>query len=165
MYSRGADHSRFSHSIGVMHTARLMLDRIDRLGGLNMSAEDRTVALAAALVHDVGHGPFSHTFENVLKAGGVTEKHEHRTREIILDTGTGVGKLLDDHPIPDMAQCGGWRGSARKQRSTNSPVPPGRTRRIALAGRALASESLGGGVNDMPRGFVRISRGAPNHSP
>lgn len=68
----GATHTRFAHSVGVFHTARLLIDVIrDSIGA------DRTrqygdhqahVAVAAALVHDVGHGMFSHTFESVAES-------------------------------------------------------------------------------------------------
>ena len=118
----GADHSRFSHSIGVMHTARLMIDRIARLGGLKVEDDDRTVVLAAALVHDVGHGPFSHTFENVLKAVGVEEKHERRTREIILDKRTDIATLLSGHKrIPDLPR----RVAAFFDKESPADDPPG----------------------------------------
>jgi HD superfamily phosphohydrolase len=63
----GATHSRFAHSIGVFHTARMLMQIIERhlqrADDWKESKADR--ALAAALVHDVGHGPFSHSFEEV----------------------------------------------------------------------------------------------------
>src|SRR6185295_16319276 len=54
----GADHSRYSHSLGVMQTARRILDQLAR--AQYISEEDRTLTLCAALLHDLGHGPFSH---------------------------------------------------------------------------------------------------------
>lgn len=58
----GATHSRFAHSIGVFHTARQLMEVIRRYQDeYRQSKAER--ALAAALVHDVGHGPFSHAFE------------------------------------------------------------------------------------------------------
>lgn len=60
----GASHSRFSHSIGVFHTAKQLMAVVSRHVS-QPSKEQR--ALAAALVHDVGHGPFSHSFEKVGK--------------------------------------------------------------------------------------------------
>lgn len=59
----GATHTRLAHSIGVFHTARQLMDVIKRSGDTSDSRAHR--ALAAALVHDVGHGPFSHAFETV----------------------------------------------------------------------------------------------------
>ena len=58
----GADHTRFAHSIGVMHTARMFLDRI-AIGLGKITQEQRTAVLAAALLHDIGHGPFSHALK------------------------------------------------------------------------------------------------------
>src|SRR5215210_8141010 len=54
----GADHSRYSHSLGVMETARRILDQLRR--SIYIDPEAETVCLAAALLHDLGHGPFSH---------------------------------------------------------------------------------------------------------
>lgn len=62
----GATHSRFSHSIGVFHTARRLMQIIKAHLGQRKFEEARAKqALAAALVHDLGHGPFSHSFEEV----------------------------------------------------------------------------------------------------
>jgi uncharacterized protein len=61
----GATHTRFSHSIGVFHTARILMANIDKQLGDQFHDYKANVALAAALVHDVGHGPFSHSFETV----------------------------------------------------------------------------------------------------
>src|SRR5256885_9241928 len=61
---QGAEHSRFTHSLGALHLMTRILDRLsDRL---NVAPEDRVAARAAALLHDVGHGPFSHAMEKVL---------------------------------------------------------------------------------------------------
>lgn len=84
----GANHSRFSHSIGVMHTARMFLERMVVIGQPTLR-EHKTIVLAAALLHDVGHGPFSHAFEKVTG-----ESHEKRTLEIIRDNRTDIGKIL-----------------------------------------------------------------------
>jgi HD superfamily phosphohydrolase len=61
----GATHSRFLHSIGVFHTARLLMGVVEKKLGTNVDSSKRQHALAAALVHDLGHGPFSHAFEDV----------------------------------------------------------------------------------------------------
>src|SRR5205085_12382848 len=53
-----ADHSRYSHSLGVMQTARRILDQLAR--SFKLDEEGRTICLVAALLHDLGHGPFSH---------------------------------------------------------------------------------------------------------
>src|SRR6187401_3415505 len=57
----GADHSRYSHSLGVMQTARLMLGQLRH--AVSIDEGEETVCLAACLLHDLGHGPFSHVFE------------------------------------------------------------------------------------------------------
>lgn len=61
----GGEHTRFSHALGAM---ALMQDALNILWekGTPISSEEYTAALAAALLHDVGHGPFSHTLEHVL---------------------------------------------------------------------------------------------------
>ncbi len=85
----GANHSRFVHSIGVMHIARSFLARIQRVWPELLDPERETLVLAAALVHDVGHGPFSHSFESVTG-----DRHELRTREIVLDRSTEIHQCL-----------------------------------------------------------------------
>src|SRR4051812_31943803 len=87
----GADHSRYSHSLGVMETARKMLDQLKR-SGIAIDDEGETVCLAAALLHDLGHGPFSHVFERV---SGVA--HEQLTERVVLDPGSDVHRELASH--------------------------------------------------------------------
>jgi HD superfamily phosphohydrolase len=75
----GAEGSRFTHSLGVMAIARRAFDRLaQRYPPL---ASYRAVVLCAALLHDIGHGPFSHTCEEVF--GG---DHEHWTRRILRES-------------------------------------------------------------------------------
>jgi HD superfamily phosphohydrolase len=83
----GATHSRYSHSLGVMQTARMILSHLQR--SLAISEEDRTVCLVSALLHDLGHGPFSHVFERVL---GIP--HERLTQRLIQDQESEVHRLL-----------------------------------------------------------------------
>ncbi|MBV9958453.1 MAG: HD domain-containing protein, partial [Acidobacteria bacterium] len=60
---QGAEHSRFTHSLGVLH---LMTRVLDRLGEhYPISEADRAAARAAALLHDIGHYPFSHALEEI----------------------------------------------------------------------------------------------------
>jgi HD superfamily phosphohydrolase len=86
-----ANHSRFSHCVGTMHVARKMVDQAIRLTGKKIREDQRTTVLVAALLHDIGHGPFSHAFEKVT-----AQSHEARTLEIIADPSTGVHQVLTD---------------------------------------------------------------------
>ena len=85
----GADHSRFAHSIGVMHLARRILNRIAEICPNLIDDYQRVVVLSAALLHDVGHGPFSHAFEKITE-----DKHEKRTLQIISSESTEVNQVL-----------------------------------------------------------------------
>ncbi len=71
-----AVHTRFAHSIGVFHNARILVGIIQREMARNKQKFNpilAEVALIAALLHDVGHGPFSHTFETVQSSRGVID--------------------------------------------------------------------------------------------
>ena len=82
-----AGHTRFSHSIGAMQMARRMLDVLERNKVFKASRKDhqlwRRATQCAALLHDVGHGPFSHVFEELSKSLGLSIDHEDYTRELI----------------------------------------------------------------------------------
>src|SRR5438046_2765310 len=62
---QGAEHSRFTHSLGVMHVMTRVLDHLSKK--YCISEEARLVARAAAMLHDIGHGPFSHVIEKILQ--------------------------------------------------------------------------------------------------
>jgi uncharacterized protein len=81
----GATHSRLAHSVGVFHTARKLMKVIETHMGQHSFERTRAdVALAASLVHDLGHGPFSHAFEEVgLRLDLQTAKHEYVTDTLI----------------------------------------------------------------------------------
>lgn len=80
----GANHTRFDHSLGVYHIASLMADEL--LPGREHE-ERRNIIRYAALLHDVGHGPFSHVSETVLnkffQSGNEEKIHEQITRKLI----------------------------------------------------------------------------------
>lgn len=61
----GATHTRFHHAIGAMHLMSRALDSL-RQKGIEISAEEYEASLIAILLHDVGHGPFSHSLEHNL---------------------------------------------------------------------------------------------------
>jgi HD superfamily phosphohydrolase len=92
----GAEHSRFVHAIGAAFVMKLLIARLRSIQGeLPQSQQlddDRSrVALAAALLHDVGHGPLSHLFEELIP--GATP-HETWTERIVLEPSTGVHRVL-----------------------------------------------------------------------
>lgn len=64
----GALHTRFQHALGAMHLMALALETL-RGKGIAISAEEEEAALAAILLHDIGHGPFSHSLEHTLVEG------------------------------------------------------------------------------------------------
>ncbi len=86
---QGAEHTRFAHSIGVMHLAGRILDQLEKTA--EITADDRLETRVSALLHDLGHGPFSHVSEMVLGVG-----HEEWTKRIILDPSTEVNRTLCD---------------------------------------------------------------------
>lgn len=73
-----AEHSRFTHSLGVYEIVRRMVSEITTLQA-EVSEYDKIAVMLAALLHDIGHGPFSHAFEQVTK-----HNHEDYTAKIIL---------------------------------------------------------------------------------
>lgn len=84
----GAEHSRFSHSLGVYEATRKIISQFERKGYEDWPRGERLVCLCAALLHDVGHGPFSHSIEGVF---GV--HHEEWSKRIILEN-TEVHRIL-----------------------------------------------------------------------
>jgi HD superfamily phosphohydrolase len=92
----GADHTRFSHAIGTAHVMSRLLARIRNLQGSlrpahRLTSAHAVEALAAALLHDVGHGPFSHLFEESMPDG---PRHETWSSRIVLDETTEVHQVL-----------------------------------------------------------------------
>ena len=84
-----AEHSRFSHSLGVYEIVRRMVTEIKSLS-VELSEYDKICVMLAGLLHDVGHGPFSHAFEHVTK-----HSHEDYTAKIILGE-TGLNQVLTE---------------------------------------------------------------------
>ncbi|MBC8030320.1 MAG: HD domain-containing protein [Pyrinomonadaceae bacterium] len=84
---QGAEHSRFTHSLGAFHLMSRVLDRFSEK--YTIDQDDRAAARAAALLHDVGHGSFSHVMEKVLGF-----HHEKWTVEVVLSETTEIGRLL-----------------------------------------------------------------------
>jgi len=86
----GAEHSRFSHSLGVYEIARRIINQFDRGGYGGWTDEEKLLGLCAALLHDVGHGPFSHSLERVFGTS-----HEHWTCAIITGD-TAIRRVLEE---------------------------------------------------------------------
>jgi len=84
---QGAEHSRFTHSLGVMHVMTRTLALLS--SHHPVSDESRVVGRAGALLHDLGHGPLSHVVEKLFRF-----HHEDWTRRIVLDRTTEVNKIL-----------------------------------------------------------------------
>ncbi len=103
----GAEHSRFAHSVGCAWLATRMLDQVQRGAGA-ISEDCRLVTIAAALLHDVGHGPFSHALEGL---SGV--HHEARSVAIVLGPDTEVHRALArvDASLP--GRVASWLGGPR----------------------------------------------------
>ena len=84
----GAEHSRFSHSLGVYEITRKIISQFERNGYEDWPKEERLVCLCAALLHDLGHGPFSHSVESVFDV-----QHEAWSCRII-EGDTEVNRVL-----------------------------------------------------------------------
>lgn len=115
----GANHSRLEHSLGAYHVA-LSMARV-----LRLPEEEARLVACAALLHDIGHGPFSHTLEGVL-AAQTGRDHMELTKEAILGRGG---------PIP------------REEREAFPEVPdvPGALEGAGLEPEAVADLVRGGG--------------------
>ncbi|CAH0419105.1 HD domain-containing protein [Periweissella ghanensis] len=91
----GAEHSRFTHSLGVYEITRQITNHLEQtypsqeLGDGLWDASEQMITLIAALLHDLGHGPYSHTFEHIFKTD-----HERYTQLIITSPGTEINDVL-----------------------------------------------------------------------
>ncbi|HEY8498963.1 MAG TPA: HD domain-containing protein, partial [Limnochordales bacterium] len=87
----GAEHSRFGHCLGAMHVMGKVLQRLREAGAPGVDEELERLGRAAALLHDIGHGPFSHGLERVITP---SKGHEQWTRAI-LSGPSGVREVLE----------------------------------------------------------------------
>lgn len=78
----GALHTRFHHAIGAMHLMSITLDNL-RIKGTEISDQEYEAALIAILLHDIGHGPFSHALEYSLLRGVPHEELSLLTIELL----------------------------------------------------------------------------------
>jgi HD superfamily phosphohydrolases len=115
-----AVHTRFSHSIGTAYVAYKMANH------LNLSPNHAHYALVSALLHDIGHGPFSHAFEELLEKNtesdqGVVTKipHERWTLHFLKGYETSLGEQGLDYKIVNQLIQGSYFDSAESQTSAN----------------------------------------------
>ena len=85
----GGEHSRFSHCLGVYDIARRMVERFSERYADLWNTDDNQLTMVAALLHDIGHGAYSHTFEGLFDTN-----HEAFTQEIILSEDTEINRIL-----------------------------------------------------------------------
>ena len=78
----GANHTRFEHSLGVAYLAQKLSQNLISLHNVDLTKEDLHDCVVAALLHDIGHGPFSHNFESIL-GKNLGKNHEDFTLWII----------------------------------------------------------------------------------
>ncbi len=119
----GAEHTRFAHAIGAAFVMKKLVARLRQIHGelpfwQQVTSERAQDVLAAAFLHDVGHGPLSHLFEDAIPG---TAHHEEWTERIVLDPSTGVNRVLvsidphmpervaalvrGEHPLPFLARA------------------------------------------------------------
>jgi len=91
----GAHHTRFEHSLGTLCLADVMARQ------LMLSPEERTVVSAAALLHDIGHGPFSHAIEPVMEE--LCGKPHYDPSWLLGDP--GIARILEHHGIGTDEVC------------------------------------------------------------
>jgi uncharacterized protein len=129
----GANHSRIEHCLGVAHIAGRMAD------ALGLPREDRELVSAAGLLHDVGHGPYSHTLEHVLSSELAVD-HMHLTQRIITGEDDNVAaeerkafaqvpriaQVLEAHGLKPPQVAGLIRGLGPAGQGTLHEFPRGR---------------------------------------
>jgi len=134
----GATHTRFEHSLGVYALGRLLLGQLMARGGSRLlAAEDGFHFLAACLLHDVGHYPFSHTLEELPphpEGRVVVVRHDERARAIIMGD-PGIRAVLRDHwgcdperiaGVIDEHSAAGGAADARLRHMLCGPLNPDR---------------------------------------
>lgn len=97
----GAEHSRFSHSMGVLHVAGKILSTLKKRYRENeevskLLKENRRTVLSAALLHDIGHAPFSHAMERLFPANA---DHEKRTIRLLRNEELGIPEILEKEGV------------------------------------------------------------------
>jgi len=100
----GANHTRFEHSLGVYHLAKHLVKQVDE--------HQRNELLAAALLHDIAHGPFSHATEELISR--YTRK-SHEDMEDFLKKGE-ISDILKEYSLSPSSIAGHIRGEQIRDR-------------------------------------------------
>lgn len=92
----GAEHTRFAHALGAAHVMRLLIARLRQIDRdlpfwQRVTSDRARDAIAAAFLHDLGHGPLSHLFEEAMPGA---LHHERWTERILLDPASDVHQVL-----------------------------------------------------------------------
>jgi HD superfamily phosphohydrolase len=106
----GANHTRFEHSLGVYHLTRQLIEQVEE--------HRQKELLAAAILHDVGHGPFSHATEHLIHR---YTKKKHDDVEVLLRKGA-VSDVLKDNSISISAVARHIRGETSIGQIINSEI-------------------------------------------
>ncbi len=93
MVFQTAEHSRFCHALGTYQMAKMVLDEVEGAKE-NLNEYEQVLFLISALLHDVGHGPYSHAFENILDVS-----HEEMTARIITYPYGDIYNILVEYQI------------------------------------------------------------------
>jgi len=96
----GAEHTRFQHSLGVMHLSGEIARRLQDVELIDQ--EDASKIRIAGLLHDIGHGPFSHLFEEVLEKRDMN--HEQMSTRIVSETDVGDVLITNGFDAEEMGK-------------------------------------------------------------
>ena len=117
----GANHTRFEHSLGVYHLMNLLLDRLE------VAKEEEQELIVASLIHDIGHGPYSHVTEPVIKkiTGNSHEDIEdvifkqevevERELEVEVGSAKTIAEVLDELSLDKQKIAGYIKGEGREE--------------------------------------------------
>ena len=97
----GATHTRFTHSIGVYHLIQLVLKQP---AFRDFSKQAQLIITVAGLLHDIGHGPYSHTFEVLVNINSQMQSHEMYAVQLINDQTSDINLVLKKYFVASEIQ-------------------------------------------------------------